>query len=175
MRAGSYVLPLSLLFSIGCSTSYEVSSSPTAASSFNAFNVEASEKKATILFQDGGELGVRNIIASPDSTRFLNAKTNEITVVPTRAIKTVVLTSAGAGFLDGLEWGAGIGAVTGVTFGLIAMGSSNSDEWGSDDAGISMGVGAIGAVAGGVIGGIIGVSVGHSYRYEFPLTKGRDQ
>jgi hypothetical protein len=173
MRAGSYVLPLSLLFSIGCSTSYEVSSSPNGGSSFNAFNVEASERSATILLQDGGELGVRNIIASPDSTRFLNARTNETTVVPTHTIRTVVLTSAGAGFLDGLEWGAGIGAVTGVTCGLIAY--KPGGEWGSDVAGISMIVGAVGAVAGGVIGGIIGVSVGHSYRYEFPLTKGRDQ
>ena len=78
---------------LGCSSSYEVSLSANADPSFNTFNVEASERSATILFQDGGELDVRNIIASPDSTRFLNARTNEITVVPTRAIKTVVLTS----------------------------------------------------------------------------------
>jgi len=165
MRVVSCVLLESLLFSIGCSSSYEVSSSPDAETSFNTFNVDAYGRTGTILFQDGREMDARNIIASSDSTRLLMMEGDATIVVPTYTIRKVVFTSHGAGLLDGLEWGAGVGAVTGVTFTLIAF--KGNGEWGSDVAGFSMGVGAIGAAAGGVIGGIIGVSVGHSYRYQF--------
>ena len=142
------------IIQMGCSSSSVVSS-------FNTFNVDVYDRSATIVFHNGSELDGRNIIASPDSTRFLNEKTDAITVVPTHTIRTVVLTSAGAGFLDGLEWGAGIGAVMGFTLGYIAHGS------GEHDVAYSMGAGAIEAAVGGVIGGIIGVGVGHSYNYQF--------
>jgi len=154
---------------IGCSSSYEVSSSPDAETSFDTFNVDAYDRSGTIVFQDGRELDARNIIASTDSTRFLNEKTDAITVVPTHTIKEVVFTSHGVGFLDGLEWGAGIGAVTGVTLGLLGSRSGNG-AWGSDVAGISMGFGAIGAAVGGVIGGIWGGIAGHSYENQFPAS-----
>jgi hypothetical protein len=163
MRAGSCVLLVSLLFSIGCSSSYEVSSSPTADSSLNAFNVEASERSGIIVFQDGRELNVSNIIASPDSTRFLNEKTGERTVVPTHTIRTVVITNHGVGLREGFGWGALVGTVTASA--LLAASGAEID---SDS--VVWAVLLFGGVPGGVVGGIWGVIAGHSYEYQFPAS-----
>jgi hypothetical protein len=163
------------ILQVGCSSSYEVSSSPIAGPSFNSFNVEANDRSATVLFRDGRELDVRNIMASPDSTRFLNEKTNSATVVPTHTIKKVVITNHGVGFLEGVGWGAGIGIVSGATLGLIGSTSKYSGSTGEDVAWATLTLGAIGGAVGGFIGGIWGVVAGHSYEYEFPLTKGREQ
>jgi hypothetical protein len=174
MRVVSCVLLVLLLFSIGCSSSYEVSSSPDADPSFNTFNVDAYDRSGTIVFQDGRELGARNIMVSQDSTRFLNKKTYAASVVPTHTIKKVVIINHGVGFLEGLGWGAGIGIVSGATLGVIGSTSKYSGSTAEDVAWATLTVGAMGAAVGGAIGGIWGVIAGHSYEYEFPLTKGRE-
>jgi len=127
------------------------------------------------MFQDGRELDARNIMASQDSTRFLNEKTEAASVVPTHTIKKVVVTNHGVGFLEGLGWGAGIGIVSGATLGLIGSTSKYSGSTGEDVAWATLTLGAVGGAVGGFIGGIWGVIAGHSYEYEFPLTKGREQ
>jgi hypothetical protein len=163
MRVTSCVLLLSLLFSIGCSSSYEVSSSPNADSSFNAFNVEASDRSATIVFQDGRELGVRDIIASPDSTCFLNEKTDAITVVPTHTIQKVVFKKRFAGFLEGFWIGALVGVPAGV--GLVVFGMPKGEGESNVIAAVF-----VGGLVGGLIGGISGFVIGHSYEYQFPVS-----
>ena len=159
----SCFLVASLLFCIGCSSSYEVSSSSNIDPSFDTFNVDAYDRSATIVFQDGRELDARNIVASPDSTRFLNEKTDAITVVPTHTIKKVVFTNRGIGFLEGFAWGALIGAAT-----VLAV-SAASPSQGHEFSGTewTLFFMALGAGTGGVIGGIPGVIIGHSYEYQF--------
>jgi hypothetical protein len=149
---------------VGCSSSYEVSSSATADKSFSTFNADASDRSGVIVFQDDSELDARNILASTGSTRFLNEATDSINVVPTHTIKRVVFKNR---FIGILEW-AGIGAVVFAGVGL-ALGASHEGE----EAGVAYVVypGPVGAV----IGGIGGVIAGHSYKYDFPLTKGREQ
>lgn len=161
------------ILQLGCSSSHEVSSSPTGGSSFTTFNADAYERNGTIVFQDGRELAARNFIASTDSTRFLIATTDAIAVVPTHTIKEIVFTNHGVGFLEGFGWGAGIGIVSGAILGLIGSTSKYSGSTGEDVAWATLTLGAIGGAVGGVIGGIWGVAAGHSYRYEFPPTKGR--
>jgi hypothetical protein len=164
MKVVTCFLLVSLLFSIGCSSSYEVSSSPNGGSSLNAFNVEASDRNGTIVFQDGSELNVSNIIASPDSTRFLNEKTNAITVVPTHTVRGVVITNHGVGSLEGLGWGALVGSATAAVLLAVSPGveiDSDSVVWA---------VLLFGGVPGAVVGGIWGAIAGHSYEYQFPTT-----
>ena len=148
---------------LGCSSSYEVTLSANADPSFETFNVEANDRNATIVFRDGRELDVRNIMASTDSTRFLKDTADAITVVPTRTIKKVVFTNHGVGFLEGFAWGAGIGAVTFATLALV----NGEGAWGADLLGTTLFFAAVGGAGGGVIGGIVGVSIGHSYEYQF--------
>jgi hypothetical protein len=152
------------IIQMGCSSSYEVSSSPDADPSLNTFNVEASDRNGTIVFQDGSELNVSNIIASPDSTRFLNEKTNAITVVPTHTVKSVVITNHGVGSLEGLGWGALVGSATAAVLLAVSPGveiDSDSVVWA---------VLLFGGVPGAVVGGIWGAIAGHSYESQFPTT-----
>ncbi len=163
MRVVSCVLLVSLLFSIGCSSSYEVSSSPDADPSFNTFNVDAYDRSGTIVFQDGRELGARNIMVSKDSTRFLNENTNATTVVPTFTIQKVVFKKRFAGFLEGFWMGALVGVPAGV--GLVVFGMPEGE-------GESYVIAAVfvGGLVGGLIGGISGFVIGHSYEYQFPTS-----
>jgi len=164
MKVVSCVLLVSLLFWIGCSSSYEVSSSPNTDPSFKTFNVEAHDRRATIVFQDGRELDARNIVASPDSTRFLNETTDVTTVVPTHTIKKVVLANHGVGFLEGFGWGALIGSATAS----VLLAASPGVE--IDDDSVVWAVLLFGGVPGGVIGGIWGGIAGHTYEYQFPTS-----
>ena len=153
----SCVLVASLLFSIGCSSSYVVSSSPNADPSFDTFNVDARDRSGTIVFQDGRKLDARNIIAAPDSIRFLNEKTNAITVVPTHTVKKVVFKNHGVGALYGL----GIGALVGAAIILVMASGPNEDE------GLVAAYTLAGAAGAGAIGGVFGLGIGHSYEYQF--------
>jgi hypothetical protein len=163
MKVLSCVLLMPLLLSIGCSTSYEVTSSADADPSLKSFNVEANDRIARIVFLDRSELDARNIIASADSTRFQKDTTDAITVVPTHTIKKVIFTDHGVGFLEGFGWGAGIGVVTFATLALV-----NGEGFaGADLLSTTLFFAAVGGAGGGVVGGIIGVSVGHSYEYQF--------
>jgi hypothetical protein len=157
----SCVLVGSLLFATGCSSSYEVSSASDAEKSFSTFNADVQNRSGVIVCQDDRELDATNIVASPDSTRFVNEQDATITIVPTATVKRVVFKNRLIGFL---EW-AGIGALVCGGIG-IALSSSNQD---------ASGVGASYAIMGGpvgvVIGGIGGVIAGHRYRYNFPIAK----
>jgi hypothetical protein len=153
----SCVLVASLLFSIGCSSSYVVSSSPNADPSFDTFNVDARDRSGAIVFQDGRKLDARNIITAPDSIRFLNEKTNAITVVPTHTVKKVVFKNHGVGALYGL----GIGALVGAAIILVIVSGPNEDE------GLVAAYTLAGAAGAGAIGGVIGLGRGYSYEYQF--------
>lgn len=157
-------LVASLLLSIGCSSSYVVSSSPESDPSFDTFNTNMYDRSLVVVFQDDRELDARSIVASADSTRFLNETTDSITVVPTHTINKVVLRSHGGGFVDGLLWGGGIGAVLGVIAGLSA-GEGDPHRFGY----AVVGAVAVGAST-GLIGGLIGLGIGHRYEYQFPAT-----
>jgi hypothetical protein len=152
------------ILQMGCSSSYVVSSSPETDPSFKTLNVEAYDKSATIVFRDGRELGARNIMASADSTRFLNETTDAITVVPTHTIKKVVFTNRGVGFLEGFGWGALIGSATASV--LFAI----SPEVEIDSDSVVWAVLLFGGLPGGVIGGIWGGIAGHTYEYQFPTS-----
>jgi hypothetical protein len=158
----SSVLAASLWFLVGCSSSYRVSSSPNSDASFNTFNAKAYDRSVVIVFHDGRECAARNIIASADSTRFLNETTDAMAVVPTHTIKKVIFTNHLVGLLEGLGWGAGIGA---ASAGLAALlGAFGEDV---DAASVFSVIGA--AAAGGAFGGgIIGVIIGHDYEFLFP-------
>ncbi len=165
----SCFLVVSVLSCVGCGSSNVVSSSPDSELSFNAFNVDAYDRSGTIVFQDEKALDARNIIASNDSTRFLNESTNLTTVVPTFTIRKVIFTNHGVGFLEGFGWGAGIGLVSGAALGLIATNGQTSSHsfGGADDLSVILAVAGLGGAAGGVAGGIWGVAAGHSYEYQF--------
>jgi hypothetical protein len=172
LKANSGVLIICIIL-MGCSSSYVVSSSQNAEPSFKTFNVDVYDRMATIVFKDGGELDARNIVASPDSTRFLNDITGAMTAVPTHAIVKVLQTNRGTGFLEGIAWGAGAGVVAGLLTGLVASASSSGNTHafgGADMADVTLALGAAGGGAGVVIGGIIGVSIGHRYEFGFPAT-----
>jgi hypothetical protein len=155
----SSVLVASPLFLFGCSSSYLVSSSPEGDPSFNTFNTDASDRRVVIVFHYGRELDALGIVASTDSTRFLNTATHSLTVVPTHTIKKVVFRSNGAGFVDGFLWGGGIGAVLGT------VGASTGS---SIPAGFGPMVAVAAGASAGLICGLIGLGIGHSYEYRFP-------
>ena len=165
----SCILVVFVLSCIGCGSSYEVSSSPDSDRSFSTFSVEAYDRSGTIVFQDERAIDVRNIVASRDSTRFLNETTGATIVVPTSTIRKVIFTSHGVGFLEGFGWGAGTGVVSGATLGFIATNGHTSSEnfGGADDVEVILGLAGLGGAAGGLIGGIWGVAAGHSYEYRF--------
>jgi hypothetical protein len=152
-----------LVLSSGCSSSYQVSSSSNADPSFETFNVEAYNRSGTVVFHDGKEPDARNIVASPDSTRFVMEPFHEMTAVSTRTIKKIVFTNHGIGLLEGFGWGALGGAVTVLAIFAASPnpGSELSEPW------IVAAFTAVGAGVGGVIGGIPGVIMGHSYEYNF--------
>lgn len=158
----SGVLVASLLLSVGCSSSYVVSSSANPGPSFDIFNIEARGRSATIVIQDGGEWEGKNILASSDSTRFVIETTDAPMVVPTRTIKKVVFTNLGVGFLEGFGLGALAGSV--AVLALRAAGPSGGEF---SDWSYGLFFTLLGAGAGGVLGGIPGLIMGHSYTYEF--------
>lgn len=153
------------IIQMGCSSSYVVSSSPNADLSFSTFNTDTEGGTGTVVFHDDREVEARNIVASPDSIRFLNAATDAMTVVPTHTVKRVVFKNRVIGFL---EW-AGIGAVVCGGVGL-SLSANNKNA-----SGVGAAYAILGGPVGAVIGGVAGVVAGHNYRYEFPLTKGKDQ
>jgi hypothetical protein len=153
----SCVLVASLLLSIGCSSSYVVSSPPNADPSFDTFNVDARDRSGAIVFQDGRKVGARNIMAAPDSIRFLNEKTNAITVVPTYTVKKVVFKKHAVGAL----YGVGIGALVGAAIILVMASGPNEDKSVVADYTLA------GAAGAGAIGGVFGLAIGHSYEYQF--------
>jgi hypothetical protein len=156
----SSVLVASPLFLIGCSSSYVVSSSPDGDPSFNTFNTDTYDRSVVVVFRDHRELDARNIVASTDSTCFLNETTGSTTVVPTHTVKEVIFRSHGAGFVDGLLWGGGFGAILGAVGGLA------SGEGGGGAVFVAVAVGA----STGLIGGLVGLGIGHRYEYQFPAT-----
>ncbi|HTP12269.1 MAG TPA: hypothetical protein VMM37_01525 [Bacteroidota bacterium] len=153
---------MKLVFSLLISVIYVGCSSSSAVSSFDGFNADAEGRDATIVFRDGRELDVQNVLALPDSTHFWNEKTHAVTVVPTHTIKNVVLTNHFVGFLEGV----GFGAIGGVAA-ILAMGGGTSQEHGFGAGADVFTMILAGAAAGGLIGGIPGVIIGHSYEYEF--------
>jgi hypothetical protein len=148
---------------MGCSSSYVVSSSPNADLSFSSFTTDAEGGSGTVVFQDDSELEARNIVASPDSTRFLNEATDSMTVVPTHTVKRVVFKNRFIGFL---EW-AGIGAVVCGGVGL-SLSANNKNA-----SGVGAAYAILGGPVGAVIGGVCGVIAGHSYEYQFPASAER--
>lgn len=143
---------------VGCSSSYDVSSSPDADRSFSAFNSDAYNRSGVIVFQDDSELDARDIVASTNSTKFVNEATDSITDVPTHTVKRVVFKNR---LIGTLEW-AGIGAV--VLGGIGLMVSADNQ----DASGVGAVYAILGAPAGAVIGGIGGAIAGHRYKYQFP-------
>lgn len=160
----SCVLVVSLSFSIGCSSSYLISSSSTAEQSFDTFNVDAYGRSGTIVFQDGRKLDVQNIVAFADSIHFLNGTTGARSVVPRYTVKKIVFTNRGIGFLEGFGFGALVGAVS-VLILIAASPGQGRQEFGGAD--FALFLVAVGAGGGGVIGGIPGVIIGHSDEYQF--------
>jgi hypothetical protein len=160
----SWLLVGTLVCTMGCSSSYQVSSSPNAEPSFTGFNVKAYERDAVIVFRDGREVEAKNIIASRDSTRFSLVTSDSITVVATQSIRKVVLTNHLTGFLDGF----GLGALGGGLTVLVLNGiyGSNGGEFSGTD--YKLFFIAAGAGLGGLIGGIPGLIIGHSDEYSFP-------
>jgi hypothetical protein len=148
---------------MGCSSSYVVSSSQNADKSFSTFNADAYDRSGFVVFQDGTELDAKNIVASTDSTRFVNEKTNETTVVPTHTIKKAVFKNRGVGFLEGFGFGALAGVPTGVCLAVFGFpkGELETSE--------VIGIGLMGGLLGGLMGGIPGFVIGHSYEYTFPI------
>ena len=164
----SIVLIMSLLVSIGCSSSYEVSSSANSSTSFDTFNMEVSDRSATIVFQDNSELNVGNIIATPDSTRFLLDNDSTV-VVPTHTIKKVVVKNHVIGLLEGFGWGVGLAVAT-ITVVAIANGNNGGSNRGIGGSSLFETYLFFGGILGaglGIIGGTIGVIAGHSYEYNF--------
>jgi len=154
------VIPVLLSFflvQMGCSSSSEISS-------FDGFNADAEGRGATIVFLDGRELDVQNVLAFPDSTHFWNDDTKALTVVPTLTIKDIVLTNRLVGFLEG----AGLGAMGGCVA-ILAMGGGTSQEHGFGAGADVASMILLGAGAGGVLGGIPGVIIGHSHKYQFVI------
>jgi hypothetical protein len=151
MRIAAFVVILGII-QTGCSSSFDVSSSPNADPSYTSFNVDAYGRSGMVLFRSGRKLGARNIVASPDSTRFVNDRTDAMAVVPTQSIEKVVFRNRWTGFLEGF----GLGALAGASTVLALRGADHTVLFT-----------AIGAGAGGLIVGILGMISGHSYEYSF--------
>jgi hypothetical protein len=158
------LLPVgTMIWALGCSTSYQVSSSPNAEPSYATFNMKAVENDGLIVFRDGGEVDAKNIVASRDSTRFRSMPSDALTVVPTQSIEKVVFTNHGSGFLEGFGLGALGGGVTVLVIrGVSAPGGEFSG------AAYTIAFTLIGAGVGGVLGGIPGLIIGKSVEYRFP-------
>lgn len=109
------LLTIPCLLQTGCTSSYTVSSTPGAGESFDTFNADAKDERATVVLQDGRELHTSDVIAGPDSTSFLEDSSNARTVVPTHAIQKIELPIGGLGFLEGAGWGT----LSGVGIGLV--------------------------------------------------------
>jgi hypothetical protein len=147
----------------GCSSSYVVSSLPNAGKSFPAFNHDAYDRSGTIRFHDGSEMDARNIVASPDSLRFLSEETAATTVVSTRSVASVEFTNHLTGLLEGAGWGALGGGVTMLAIRAAAGPNGGEMSGWSYDLFFTF----LGAAGGAVIGGIPGAIIGHSHSYRF--------
>jgi hypothetical protein len=146
MKVISVLLSFCIL-QMGCSSSYVVSSAPNAGPSFSAFNADAEGRSGTIEFQDGRTVDAQNIIASPDSTLFVNGETGAIAVVPTHTVKEVVFTNHFTGFLEGFAYGTLAGAVTVLTMSAASHSGGEFSGWSYVVLFTLLGAGA-----GGVIG-----------------------
>ncbi|HMK39653.1 MAG TPA: hypothetical protein VK569_09950 [Bacteroidota bacterium] len=154
MNGISGVLILCIL-QMGCSSSSVISS-------FDAFNIEAEGRSVTIELQNGETLEAQSVLALPDSTHFWNVAADSTTVLPSRAIKSVVMTNHFVGFLEGV----GVGAIGGGVA-ILIMGGASPQEHGFGAGADAVGMVLFGMAAGGAIGGIPGAIIGHSYEYQF--------
>ena len=157
------VLMIICIVHAGCSSSYYVSTSPDADPSYPEFNTYADGRSGVIILEDGSELEIRTIIASPDSTVFVKERNGAIGVVPTRTIRKVVFVNRLSGYLEGFGLGALAGAATILTMRLASP--SGGGELSGWDYTLLFTV--LGAGGGGVIGGIPGVTIGHRNEYRF--------
>ena len=150
------------IFHLGCSSSYIVSTSPQDEHiSFSKFNAILENEKVTIVFQDDSRVDGRGILATPDSTSWLNPTTGIQTAAPTQKVKKIILTNRGLGTLEGMGIGVLAGGVVGLLTAVVT--GPHPGEDGFTYAVYPILGGGVGLIA----GPIYGVIKGHTYEYEF--------
>lgn len=156
---------LTLSVATGCSSSYDVANEPTPGKySFTQVNENAKDQSFTILTTQGEEIDATDLFVRGDSTSFLEpsvASTNKRSTIATSSVERITIKQTGAGAVDGLVWGAIVGAPIGLLLGSAAAALEDNGE--AFDWAVVAGSVAVASVLGGGVGALIR----HSDEYIF--------
>jgi len=165
----NFLFGLTLSVATGCSSSYYVANEPAPDKySLAQVNETAKDQSFTISTIHGEEIDATDLFVTGDSTSFLEpsfASTENRSAIPTSSVETITIKDAGAGAVDGLVWGAIVGAAGGLLLGtlaVIAYGLPATEDW-VEVTGWVAGT----AVVGGGVGAGVGALIRHSDEYIF--------
>lgn len=145
-----------LLLATGCGSTTHVPHGDYRA--YTEVSEAAGDETARIRLRDGRLLVLKGLVVGPDSASGW-APTGKTRAFPTSSIRTVTLTSRGAGFWQG----AGLGAASVIAVGLI-VGSFQETEISGD---LMTGGGLVLSIPAGLVTGLVGAGTGAKTVYRF--------
>jgi hypothetical protein len=141
----------------GCAHTHRVnlSSEPSA---FDEINARLKDKDVEITSVDGRTFTGKSPQLAPDSTSWYDPETYHQSTVATSEIRRIVTLKRLRGALEGLKYGALIGAAAGLGYGVASGADEDAHGYGPDIDTPSWGVmlAADGALVGLVVGTIVG-------------------
>jgi hypothetical protein len=147
-----------LVVAVGCT--HTTVMNPSNLQTCARLNDDVGHRKAAITLTDGRNFAAKGLLLAPDSTSWLDPRTEELRTVPTAEVMEIRIVRHGKGALQGL----GIGFLTGALTGAV-VGFADGDDppgWFSMTAEQKAGVLAVGPVAGAAVGSR------DIYRFEAP-------
>ena len=134
-------------------------------------NERTAGRRATVILISGAGFQAQGVLVTPDSTSWLDPRTDDLRTVPTEQVLELQLVSHGKGALQGFGIGVLSGAVTGAFLGIADGDDPRSDGFNIMRFSAAQKA-AMGAVVLGGLGGLAGLPLGASvgsrdiYRFE---------
>lgn len=165
MKTISFILIISIIHFISCSSTYTISHSKSA---YDELNEELEGERGEIILTNGDLVVGKNIKIWVDSLSCVESNSEAKMFIPTLDIKKIAITNHWRGAWDGFRYGALIGGVTGLIVGIAAGLPFDPEEDGGGWGGAK--IGTLGLIFGiginaGLIGLPIGAIIGHTDKY----------
>jgi hypothetical protein len=161
-----FFLGLILSAATGCSSSSYVGKEPARDTcSFAQLNENCKGHIVAIWTLQGEEIMANDLFVDPDSTTFQESTTEKRTAIVTSSVERVTIRRVGAGAIDGIIWGAIVGAPIGVFLGAAAAALEDSGDK-LDGAVVAGSIAVASALGAGV-----GALARHTDEYVFPSGK----
>lgn len=141
----------------GCAHTHRINLS-SGPSTFDEVNARLENKAVTIISADGRTFTGKSPQFAPDFTSWFDPETYRQATIATSEIRKIVTLKRSRGALEGLKYGALIGAAAGLSYGVASGADKDPQGYGPDidTPGWGVMLAADGALVGLVVGTIVG-------------------